>query len=339
MMGDRARVLSLINAAWTTQVVAAACELRLPDRMAAECEEAGTLARRCGAHAEAVHRLLRAMVALGLCEERSTGRFALTDDGAVLCSSHPQSLGAWARFSGGHVWRNWAHLARSVASGASARPDLEGTNDFGFLDADAGKAAAFNAAMADLTRPVAEAAASASAIPWSGTTTFVDVGGGVGALAAEVLRRHAHLRGIVFDLAHAAEAARQHLERAGVADRCQFVTGSFFERVPAEADVYLLKSILHDWDDERAGNILARCREAMPPHGRVLILERIVPERISSSASDVDVVRSDLNMLVGCGGRERTLAEFERLLRLARLRLEHRACLANGVSVITASAG
>ncbi|HEX5128935.1 MAG TPA: methyltransferase, partial [Usitatibacter sp.] len=191
----------------------------------------------------------------------------------------------------------------------------------------------FNAAMLAYTRPVARE--TARKLDWQGVGLIVDVGGGVGELAAAVLRAQPAMRGIVYDLRHAAAAAASHLERAGLSARCEFVTGSFFESVPA-ADACLLKSVLHNWDDERAAAILERCAAALGPGGRVVLVERVLPERPASAEDDRDQARSDLNMLVGCDGRERTEAEFRALLEGAGLAWHGATPLVLGFSALVA---
>ncbi len=333
MMEDRARVLSMINAAWTTQVLAVACELRLADFLGGHAHPADRIAADADADADSVHRVLRALVALGLCIEMDDGRFALTEDGALLRSDRAESLSDWARLSGAQIWDNWRDLAHSVRTGQSARKRLRGADDFSYLERDAAGAERFNAAMVNLTRPVAQAAARD--LDWNDVSLAVDVGGGAGELIATLLFHHGHMRGVVQDLPHAAPLARAHLERSGVAARCEVVSGSFFDSMPAAADTYLLKSVLHNWDDSHALRILRQCAMAMKPTGRVLLFERVMPERLGGADADREAARSDLNMLVGCGGRERCERHFRALMAQAGLRLESCRPLVAGFSVLT----
>jgi hypothetical protein len=196
MMESRARVLAMINASWTTQVIAVACELGLPDLIAGGRTSAESLARAANADADAIHRMLRALVTLDLCIEKENGTFALSADGALLRTG-ADSLGAWARMSGQRMWANWTELGGSVRTGESARK-RGGVDDFSYLDRDPATAAVFNAAMVDITRPVALAAARD--LDWSGVAKAVDVGGGVGELIATLLVHHPRMRGVVFDL-------------------------------------------------------------------------------------------------------------------------------------------
>src|SRR5882672_3051407 len=318
-MEPRARVLAMINGAWMCQAISAACELKLFDHLALGPRHVDALSAAAGAEPRSVQRLLRALTTLDLCAEHGDGAFALSPDGALLCSDAKDSLHHWARMSGKRMWNNWSALADCVRTGSSVRKREQGAEDFSPLNTDPAGASIFNQAMADLTRPVALAAAQKLA--WSGFTCVVDVGGGPGELIATILEHHAHLRGIVFDLEHSAALARERLRRGNLESRCGVVAGSFFEAVPP-ADAYLLKSVLHNWGDARALDILRTCRASIAPGGSIFLLERIAPERYSGSQPDRDTARSDLNMLVGCDGCERTEAQFRALLENAGFALK-----------------
>ena len=332
-MGSRDAVLALINGAWATQAIGVACELGLPDLLAQAPRDAAAIASQAHAHLDATRRLLNALVSLGICEARPDGTFALAEDGEWLRRAGDDSLDAWARLSATRLWRNWGGLADSVRTGRSTRSRVQASEDFTHLDANAEAADTFNAAMLAYTRPVARAAACR--LDWSGVGTLVDVGGGVGELAATILARYPSMRGIVYDLRHAATAATRHLERAGLSSRCDFVAGSFFESVPA-GDACILKSVVHNWDDERAAVVLARCAEALAPGARVVLLERLLPEHPGSNAEDREHARSDLNMLVGCDGRERTEEDFRALLEAAGLAWHGATPLVQGFSALEA---
>jgi hypothetical protein len=309
----------MINASWTTQAIRSACVLRVPEVLAAGPADAETIAADTCCHPPSLHRLLRALVTLGLCIEDVRGRYALTTGGELLRESHPQSVRAWALLAGGIIWQRWAELDQSVRSGSSHRRRHGGDDAFDDLAPGSAAAAQFYRAMVDITRGIAGAVAQA--IDPAGVQRVVDVGGGSGELLAQVLASHRSLHGILFDLPQGLEGASAVLGAAGVAGRCSRVAGSFFDQMPAGADLYLLKSVLHNWDDARCVQILARCCAAMAPHGRVLVIERVVAERIGTSAHDRVVARSDLNMLVSLSGRERTEGEFGSIFTAAGLEL------------------
>lgn len=313
------RLLQIIGAKWMTQAVYVAAELRLPDLLANGTKSPDELAKATESHAPSLRRLLRALVTLDLCTEREDGSFELTPMGALLRSDREDSLRAWAVYCGKYQWPTWGNLLYSVQTGESARERLIGTAGFEYLNQDSERAEVFNRAMAELTRRVAREVARA--YDFTGMSQIVDVGGGHGELLSAILGTYPHLRGVLFDLPHAIETARPFLEQAGVIKRCEWVAGSFFDAVPGGADAYLLKSIIHDWDDERSVAILKTCREAMTPAAKLLLVERIIPEGLEASPQHQSVAAADLNMLVGPGGRERTEADFKALLNAAGFRL------------------
>lgn len=169
-----------------------------------------------------------------------------------------------------------------------------------------------------------------------GARQVVDVGGGHGELLASVLQAYPALKGVLFDMAHASGAAASRIDAAGLAGRCERVTGSFFDAVPSGADAYLLKSVLHDWDDARCLRILQTCRRAIAPHARLLILERIASASISTAPGDAAVARSDLLMMIANGGCERSESAYRALTGAAGLRIAGIDSLTGGFSVMTA---
>jgi ubiquinone/menaquinone biosynthesis C-methylase UbiE len=313
----RGRLLRLIDAAWVPHAIRAACALRLPELITQSTGGLEALAVASATHAPSLRRLLRALASVDLCQEDEDGSFRLTAMGSLLREDAPESLRAWALLTGGPVAQRFAELEQSVCTGESFRVRHQGANDFSQMEADPAAAAVFNCAMTNLTRRVAHEVLSA--FDFSAARRIVDVGGGSGELLAAVLTAYADARGVLFDLAHAIADAGAVLERAGVADRCQCVVGSFFATVPTDGDLYLLKSVLHNWDDERCAMILANCRRAMAPGARLLVIERIAPVRAGNSPLHRSVARSDLNMLLTLGGRERSEAEYRALCETAGL--------------------
>ena len=317
--GDRERLFGLINAGWTTQVIATAVKLGLIDAMASGPASVQALAEAVQAHAPSVDRLLRATASLELCMQNAAGDFSLTPTGSLLRADRADSLCAWAELGGGRIWAQWGRLGESVRTGQSIRKLNLAEDDFSHLDDDAKAAELFNSAMVELTRSVANDVAQS--VDFSAARRVVDVGGGYGQLLCSILAANPSLQGVLFDMAHATGQLAPHFEAAGVAYRCELATGDFFKAVPPGADVYLLKSILHDWDDARCLVILRNCRRAMQPAARLLIVERIASDRVSASPHDQAVARSDLNMMVAIGGCERTQAAYAGLLEGADLKL------------------
>lgn len=307
----RHALVSMIFGSMAAQVVAACVELGVPDALGDGDRSADEVAAACGALPRTTLRLLRAATALGLLEERGD-RFAATALGALLRSDAPGSLHAFARvFTDPVLLRAWHRLGDGVRTGATAFDEEFGTSFFDHLRSRPDLAAAFNAAMSQGTHVVSRLLPDAH--DFGRYDVVVDVGGGDGTLLAAVLGRHAGPRGVLFDTATGSAEAHRVLAAAGVAARCEVVTGDFFDSVPAGADAVLLKSVLHDWDDDRAGTVLRHCRAALPAHGRLLVVEPVLPDSVPDGASPV-IYLSDLNMLVNLGGQERTRGEYEELL-------------------------
>jgi hypothetical protein len=313
----RESLRQLIRGFRATDLIATAAEFGLADLLADGPRSSAELAERAAAHPDALHRVLRALAHLGVVEQRDDGRFALTAVGHGLRTDVPGSLHAIARFWGHEYMRRpWLGLAHSVRTGEPAFDRVFGMNWVEYLSTHPEAAAIFNAGMTGLTAPIT--AAVVAAYDFSSFGTIADIGGGNGTLIAAVLEANPEARGIVFDLPHVRDDAQQRLAAAGMGDRCAFVGGDFFEAVPDGADAYLLKWILHDWDDRRCVAILRCCRRAMTASGRVVIVERVLP---ADNAPAPDAVFGDITMLVHTGGRERTEAEYGALLAAADLRL------------------
>ena len=202
------------------------------------------------------------------------------------------------------------------------------------LDRDPSAASTFNMAQVQRTRLVAKEVARHYS--FSGVRTIVDVGGGHGVLLEAVLRANPSVRGVLFDRPHAIAGARALVEQAGVADCCELIPGDFFESLPAGADVYLLKNIIHDWDDERAARILHNCHDAMPDCSRLLLVELVLPARLDASASHRAIVHDDLAMMLGPGGKERNEHEFRELLRCSGFALASVKPIGLGYSILEA---
>lgn len=313
------RLLGLINGNWVAQAIRTACVLRLPEEMAEAPQRTERLAELTRCDPGALHRLLRALVAIEVFAQPSPGVFALAPMGELLLDDAPQSLRAWALLVGGPHWQRWGELDLSVRTGHSQRRRTGAADGFDYLGDDPAMAAIFHRAMVDLTRRIAPALVRTIDVPDS--ARIVDVGGGSGELLAHLLVAHPRSNGVLFDLAHALEDAPAVLERAAVEHRCELVAGSFFDGVPADGDLYLLKSVLHNWDDARCIELLRQCARAMPPGSRLCAVERLLPDQVGHSMRDRSIARSDLNMLVSLSGRERGRAEFEQLFNAAGLAL------------------
>ncbi|MEW2357006.1 methyltransferase [Spirillospora sp. NPDC029432] len=313
----RSPLLDLAFGYMPAQVVYAAAELRVGDALARGPRGAEDLAKETGTHAPSLRRLLRALASLGIVTQLDADLFELAPPGAGLRSDHPDSVvGLLRLYCGPEVWRSWGDLAETVRGGEPAWERLFGMSSFEFFDRDEELSKTFNSAMAEHTRNVAPAIIGG--YDFRRFHMIADIGGGDGTLLAAILRAAPEARGVLFDLAGGLADAERTLGDAGVAGRCEIVTGDFFESVPEGADAYVLKSVIHDWDDERAAAILSACRRAMRPDARVLIVDFVMPPVVTPE--NAPNVMSDINMMVVLKGRERTEEEFRALLAAAGLR-------------------
>ncbi|MEV5688749.1 MULTISPECIES: methyltransferase [unclassified Streptomyces] len=312
---DRGAIMSAVFGYMTAQTLAAAVRLKIADHLGETGRPAADVASELGTDPGATRRLLRALAASGLATEPRPGVFALTPRGTLLRTDRPDSVAEFVgMFLDPTMVSAWGHLDDSVRTGRVAFDDLFGSDFFGFLAKHPELSRAFNASMRQGTRETA--AVLPRMLGLDGATSITDVGGGDGTLLAAILTAHPHLRGVLFDSPQGSAESGPVLDAAGVTGRCEVTTGDFFAAVPAGSDVYLLKSIVHDWDDERVVTILGHIRAVIPPEGRLLIVEPVLPETVDGSLRPT-MYLSDLNMLVNVGGRERTEAEFRSLCERA----------------------
>ena len=276
------------------------------------------LAARTNTNAAALRRVLRLLVAQGVFgEDKDT--FSLTPLGEALRSDIPGSSRASVMlFAGVGIQDSWKELEYSVRTGQPAFRKHSPDGD-AFSTMDPEMIRVFDAAMATFAPGIA--AAVAAAYDLSSFGTVVDVGGGNGAILIGLLKAYPRLRGIVFDRESSAAGARSKIAEAGLSQRCEAVGGDFFEAVPKGGDAYLLKHVIHDWNDEQATRILENCRRAMPRGGKLLIVEGLYPPRIDQSLESRGATSNDVNMLVVAGGRQRSEDEFRRLYRAAGFEL------------------
>jgi len=336
--GFNAMLMPLINGFMAARVVHVAAELGIADLLAAGTKSTETLASETGANIPALHRLLRALASLGVIDELEPGRFALNAMGDQLRTDAPDSVRNLALLFGSErVWRSWGELRHSILTGTPAFRHVFGVDDpFEYLARDPKQATVFNEAMAEITRQVAKAVVTA--YDFATFSKIVDVGGGNGTLIATILSSAPKLLGIVFDSSSGSAEASDHLRTRGVLERCEVIAGDFFRSVPGGGDAYILKSIIHDWDDERSATILKNCRDAISAAGKLLLIERVMPARIDASGGHQRWTMLDMHMLVMLGGRERTEEEFRSIFAAANFELTRTILLpgATGFSVIEA---
>ena len=298
-----------------SQALYAAARLGIADLLAAGPRAVEDLAQASGSHAPSLYRLLRALAGLGVFAQDDDGRFRLTPLAELLRSDVLDSIRAAILNHGGRNYRLWGDLLYGVQSGENAFEHIFGMPSWGYFAQHPEEGALFDTFMA--TRARQRRAALLAAYDFAGAHTIIDVGGGRGALLAGILAAYPTVRGVLFDQPQVVEAARETLQAAGVAERCEIIGGDFFESVPAGGDVYVLSTVLHDWPDDRATAILRNCRRALIPGGRLLIVDRVIPAGDQAWAGKF----YDLAMMLEhVGGRERSEAEWRDLLSASGFR-------------------
>jgi len=307
-----------------------AAKLGIADLLVSGPRTAADLAQATRTHAPSLYRLLRALASLGVFAEDSEGRFALTPLAECLRSDLPGSQNALAVMSGEEHYKAWGELLYSVQTGKIAFDKLFGMPCFDFLSQNVEQAKVFDAAMVGVHGR--ETSAMTDAYDFSDIKVLADIGGGNGSLLMSVMKKHPSMRGMLYDLPGVVDRARPAIEAAGLAGRCDIVAGSFFESIPAGADAYLMRHIIHDWDDEKSLTILRNVHRAMSPTGRLLLVEGVIPPGNEPSFGKL----LDLTMLTIPGGKERTEPEYRALFQQAGFELVRIVPTAAEVSVIEA---
>lgn len=316
----------MLSGYWLTQAVYVAAKLGLADLVKPGPKSADELAKATGTNAAALYRLLRALASLGVFVEQPGGTFALTPVGQCLCDG-PGSQRSLAIMSGEEHYRAFAELLYSVQTGKPAFDKVFGMPVFDFLSKHPPQAKLFDEAMVGVHGR--ETAAMLDAYDFSAFGVLADVGGGNSSLLSAVLQRYPAMKGMLLDLPGVVERARPNIQAAGLTDRLQATAGNFFEKVPAGADAYLMRHIIHDWDDERAGTILKNIHQTMGPKGKLLVVESVIAPGNEPGFGKL----LDLVMLAIPGGKERTEQEYRQLYASAGFRLT-RIVPAGEVSVI-----
>jgi hypothetical protein len=305
----------LANGYQVTQAIHVATVLGIADLLVDGPRSSDDLAAATDTHPGMLYRLLRALAGVEVFREEADHHFALTDLGACLRSDAPEPVGGWATLVGeAYHWQAWTALLYSVRTGENAFRHVHGTDPWTFRARHPELGAGYDRAMTDISRVLS--AALLAAYDFGRFGLLVDVGGGNGAFLAAILARYPTARGVLFDQPHVVSGAGPILAAGGVADRCEVVGGSFFEPVPAGGDAYILKSILHDWEDAPCIQILRSCRHAMVNGTSLLVVER----DLGRPNQDPDAKFSDLNMLVGPMGQERTPDEYAAIFAAAGFR-------------------
>jgi hypothetical protein len=301
-------VNQMIYGAWIAQGITAAADLGVADALAAGPLSIDELAARVEANPDALGRLLRALIGSGVFAQRDDGRYDLNPAADVLRSDAPASMAASARFVGSRWHReHWSLLTDAIRTGKSVVPGLRGMAFFDFLGADPEFGQVFNDAMTNMSGMAIGPVVGAH--DFRQYRTIVDVAGGHGRLLAAILDSAPDAQGVLYDLPEVIAGAAPLLREHHVVERVRLAEGSFFDHVPAGGDAYVLKNIIHDWDDAESTQILRNVRSAAPDGAALLLVETVIPDDEGASIGKW----LDMEMLVVNDGRERTESEYRRL--------------------------
>ena len=322
-------VLELLDGHKVTQCLCVAMRLGVADQLNDGPKACADMARALDVNPDALYRVMRLLASKQVFKELPDRRFELTPAAAMLRTGVKGSLRAWAGLTE-QTWGTWEYLIDSLRTGQPMFEKVFGMPIFDYYAKHPEKSELFDQAMAEFSRPIAKAIVMSYA--FSGIDRLVDVGGGDGSLLSVILRAHPRMKATLLEGPWAAERARRSIDAAGLGERCEVVAGDFFASVPAGGDAYLLKNVLHDWNDERALALLASCHRAMKQGARLLIVELIIPPGNEPFIGKI----VDIQMLLATGGRERTKEEYEALLDQAGFRIRRAVPTPFPMSVIEA---
>jgi ubiquinone/menaquinone biosynthesis C-methylase UbiE len=301
-----------------SRILCAAARLGVADALGENQRSVAEIAETCGAQASSMYRLLRALASFGVVAERTPEHFVLTPFGQPLRKDAPNSEWAAIVFWADLLADSWSYMTECIRTGESAFRIMEREGVVTLWSKDPNANAIFRAVMG--TAPAEDYMPIARAWDFSQYHTVADLGGGGGALLVAVLEAFPHLRGMLVDREDTIDQARSRFESEGLAERCALLAADLSVSVPAGADVYMMKHVLHGCDDARAIEILGHCRSVLPPEGRLLVIEFILPDVVDHADSELELrLMSDLNMLAVTGGKERSAAEWKKLLHGAGL--------------------
>ncbi len=328
------QMLGLLTGYWVSQLIFVAARLGIADALGRGAMAPAAIAKKVGAHPPYVRRLLRALASVDIFAETPDGKFRMTPLAETLKRNEPGSLRPFALMVvDNYNWAAWGALEHGIRTGELPFDHVHKMPAFAYLQQHPEKEREFSASMASISGP--ENAAVAQAYPFSKFSTMVDVGGAHGHLVSEILTQHRNLRGVLYDQPAVVSAATHSgfITNPVIRGRCATVGGDFFREVPAGADLYVLKYIIHDWDDEKAIRILRNCREGMKRDGRVLVVEHVIPPGNGADWGKL----LDINMMVVPGGQERTKLEFQKVMAKAGLTLKRVLPTTSPLSIVEAT--
>ncbi|HMG67230.1 MAG TPA: methyltransferase [Chitinophagaceae bacterium] len=308
------QIFQMITGFWASCCMYVAAKLNIPDLLAEKSKTATQLADETHTHVSSLYRLLRALCSVGIFSENDKGEFELTPLGNTLRADVPGSLKALTIMTFDDHYGAWGNLLAAVQTGEIAFDNLHKIPVWKYYEEHRENGINFNRAMSEITQTAI--LHILPAYDFTSLETIVDVGGGNGALLCAILKNATNTTGIVFDTIQAKQQALQNIENNNLGQRCSFEEGNFFEKIPPGASAYLMKSILHDWDDENSKKILINVGDAMPKGSKLLIIEAVIPEKNIPHPGKF----MDINMLVMTGGKERTATEWKALIESAGLK-------------------
>lgn len=319
----------MITSTWISQAIYVAAQLGIADLLKDGPKSSFDLAKATGTHERSLYRVLRALASVGVFVELEDGCFELTPLATYLQTDVPGSMRALAIMFGKEWhWRPWLNVLHTLKTGNTTFEHVHGMNLFEYLAKTPEAAQIFNEAMTSTNATIK--ATLTSDYNFSSISKIVDVGGGHGSLIAAILKAYPTMQGILFDLPLVVTDAKRHIEAEGLTQRCEIVGGNFFESVPSGGEVYVLKNIIHDWDDTHAIAILKNCYHAMVEKGKLLLIEAVIPPKNEPSFSKF----LDLEMLVMSGGCHRTEVEYQALLEAAGFQLTNIITTSSSLNVI-----
>lgn len=324
----QAQLGQMITGYWTSQAIYAAAKFGIADLLTGGPKSVEELASATDTMPELLYRLLRALASVGIFAEEDGKRFSLTPLAEPLSSDVAGSQRSLALMMGDDQYRAWGNLADTVQTGDNAYEKIFGKPIFDHLAEQPEKARIFDDAMTGIHGR--ETGAILDACDFAGIKVLADIGGGNGSKITAILQKHPNMKGILFDLPHVVERARPKIEAAGLGERCQLVTGDFFQAVPSGADAYVMRHIIHDWNDEKSLTILRNCHAVMSPGNKLLLVESVIPP-----GNDPFMGKFlDLTMMLIPGGKERTEDEYRELYDKAGFDLVRIVPTSTEVSVI-----
>jgi O-methyltransferase domain/Dimerisation domain len=324
---------AMLGGYWISQMLFVAARLGIADVLAKGPMTAAAIAERVKAHPPSLARLLRALASVGVFAQSASGKFRLNPLAQTLRAGRPGSLRDFAlMIVDDYIWRAWGALEHGVRTGELPFDHVFKEPVFSYLQKFPDKQAVFSASMANIS--VGQNVAIANAYPFGECRELVDVGGAHGHLLAAVLGKHRKLRGILYDLPQVVARAADSgfVSAPAVRARCVTQGGDFFTSVPKGADAYMMKYIIHDWDDDKCVRILSNCREAMASGGRVLVIDHVIAPGNAPDRAKL----MDINMMVVPGGQERSREEFRALLARAGLKLKRIVPTDSPISIVEA---